>query len=618
MDAVLDGSVRRSLLQIAFIPKRKPLPHRPRGGTQNLPLAQAVGKYLERPYLNYPVGRRMTKQMIQSFVDYGIKTLEVHDEKPPRRQCVSTPIKDTCLLLDNDDVDVLVVADKPLSRPQPSEVGGASRRVETLATIQSAFIDDHGVPRVGGVYAKHHRSIDFAAFPVQPCQKAVEAEYVASSGDLTNPWNRSGVLRLTRVANQVDICIGLLPGSVDLPAIAYRLDLEDLVGDDPAVILSSDVKVPENGQYVEGGEILPKGKIGEVRRSFTMLRAVLDEHQKPALTSRTGRSLSAFQTNYFRPLQEMVELQNDMTVPMDDEFDPPPLVDPGSFMWKPMLEVSIDLAHALTEGEEIEGFKATPKLISDLVAGLGLKGDFGLHAEHSGVVKSIAPYAGSDDLVQITIDDETQLCPACVCLLKQVEAEPTGEDDVNQVRYVTRALEVGDNLDRGEWIGDWLPRRRYNLEQIVEHAGGHVSVIIGDFLAQSAVWPGQDGWAGPDVLFDLRYMSSLLTSSSAKDYFTANSAGEIKLFWDLRSADDLVTLDGEVILPPIRYTDWDNCLLSLGGVDFHFGEPNDAPPGYHWPGKPYNRSRNGSKKKKKNPKRVSSQTESSAASETPS
>jgi hypothetical protein len=61
------------------------LEHRwkPREGFRNAPPREAVGKYLERPYLHYTVGTRVTPSMMREFDHFGVKKVDIHDNPPP-------------------------------------------------------------------------------------------------------------------------------------------------------------------------------------------------------------------------------------------------------------------------------------------------------------------------------------------------------------------------------------------------------------------------------------------------------------------------------------------------------------------------------------------------------
>lgn len=56
---------------------------KPRAGYQTVSPKQAVGRYLERPYLHYSIGDRVRTSMLRDFEDFGIKEVDVHEEEPP-------------------------------------------------------------------------------------------------------------------------------------------------------------------------------------------------------------------------------------------------------------------------------------------------------------------------------------------------------------------------------------------------------------------------------------------------------------------------------------------------------------------------------------------------------
>jgi len=57
--------------------------YKPRKGFKTTHPRAAIGRYLERPYLNYSVGTKIRPSMMKNFKDFGIKTVDVHDDEPP-------------------------------------------------------------------------------------------------------------------------------------------------------------------------------------------------------------------------------------------------------------------------------------------------------------------------------------------------------------------------------------------------------------------------------------------------------------------------------------------------------------------------------------------------------
>lgn len=56
--------------------------YQPREDATELEPRKAVGKYLERPVLNYTIGTKIRKSMLQNFKDFGVSSIPVHDEPP--------------------------------------------------------------------------------------------------------------------------------------------------------------------------------------------------------------------------------------------------------------------------------------------------------------------------------------------------------------------------------------------------------------------------------------------------------------------------------------------------------------------------------------------------------
>ena len=73
-DYVQDDIVPYSVLEHAY---------KPREGFKTIAPRQAVGRYLERPYLHYSIGTKVRPSMLKDFDEFGVKTVDVHDEEPP-------------------------------------------------------------------------------------------------------------------------------------------------------------------------------------------------------------------------------------------------------------------------------------------------------------------------------------------------------------------------------------------------------------------------------------------------------------------------------------------------------------------------------------------------------
>lgn len=56
---------------------------KPRPGYQTVTPKQAVGRYLERPYLHYSVGDKVRPSMLRDLDEFGIREIDVHEEEPP-------------------------------------------------------------------------------------------------------------------------------------------------------------------------------------------------------------------------------------------------------------------------------------------------------------------------------------------------------------------------------------------------------------------------------------------------------------------------------------------------------------------------------------------------------
>jgi hypothetical protein len=57
--------------------------YKPREGFRSVAPKQAVGKYLERPYLHHSIGTKIRPSMLKDFEEFGVKQVDVHDDEPP-------------------------------------------------------------------------------------------------------------------------------------------------------------------------------------------------------------------------------------------------------------------------------------------------------------------------------------------------------------------------------------------------------------------------------------------------------------------------------------------------------------------------------------------------------
>ena len=57
--------------------------YKPRQGGRSTHPKGAVGSYLERPYLHYSIGTKIKPSMLPDFQEFGVKSVDVHQEPPP-------------------------------------------------------------------------------------------------------------------------------------------------------------------------------------------------------------------------------------------------------------------------------------------------------------------------------------------------------------------------------------------------------------------------------------------------------------------------------------------------------------------------------------------------------
>jgi hypothetical protein len=57
--------------------------YRPRAGSRDTGLSRAAGRYLERPYLQYSIGTRITPRVAADLKKAGYKNVLTHEDEPP-------------------------------------------------------------------------------------------------------------------------------------------------------------------------------------------------------------------------------------------------------------------------------------------------------------------------------------------------------------------------------------------------------------------------------------------------------------------------------------------------------------------------------------------------------
>ena len=466
---------------------------------------------------------------------------------------VTEPLKATQPIVDHREVEILMVLDRQIKDSRPR-----SKRIEILAILQKGFLDEDDSPSVGGFRPKCCKITDFTRGPVQPYQAAIRCP--GGPGDLKCIVGR-GMLRVRRIGDGIDICVGDFPKSKGSPIILYRLPVECFQGDNPSASVAGLETLPEHGQTVDL-RVVTKGEVlVTLHRTVTYMQARFDGLGQPLIETPRGKVLSAShgQRGYFALLNKINRLHNDLTLlPLEEQ---PMLVDPDTWAWGALFEFPREIAMHMTKLPE---FEITQALKSDFMEAIGPNGAFYLHADRSGVVADINPIAAQPHLLQIRFQDGgVQNVPASAVLWAEVL------DDAGEVSM--KMLSTGDKVTEGQCIGYPCAKVRYATWEMVEAVlEDNLYWMLEEFLRQSAIFAGEYGWKGPNVLVDWRYALPVISHAAL------DPEDRPLWHWDFREAVDYLDENGNIVPPPIRRSDAAALELSLRGILFFLGEPEDS------------------------------------------
>ena len=467
-----------------------------------------------------------------------------------RPKLIFDRLKEGQLIVDHRKVDVLMLSDRPIKDPRPK-----GKRIETLVTVQTGYLDEEGHPSVGGFHPLCHKVLDFTRGPVQPYQAAVTCHDI---GDLKCLPGRSGMFRVRRIGDWVDLCVGDFSKHKVTPVILYRLDQSLFQGGTPSVIVEGcDEKMPlENGQMIDIGPVKPGDTLLTLRSKVTYEQARFDNKGRPMIESPRGRVLPASlsQRPYFATLNWINRLHNDLTL-LPPEEQPEDLPVASQWAWGALVEFPCEVADQITF---LPGFEITQALKADFLKAVGPNGTLALYADKAGTIADIGPVP-EPHLLQIRYEDgHLQMVPVSALLC----VERNGTD---------KMLEPGDSIEEGERIGYPCSRLIFNTWEMVEATfGDNLHWIIGQYLQESSIKTGEHGWKGHGTLVDWRYALPVIEHASL------DGTDRPLWCWDFRAAADYLNDQGFLICPPITLTGSGELDLILNKITYFLGEPGQA------------------------------------------
>jgi hypothetical protein len=467
-------------------------------------------------------------------------SLAMNNGRNPGRNAM-TDLNGDCPFVPGPEVAVITMTDHPARFPNQWHF------IESRVLVNVGFIDEGGAPCVGGMRDMCRLRADFSKGPLMRGQQALKCD---SQGELVAP--RTGKLRVSRTGRWIDICVGRHSGKQN--TVAYRLAENLLFGDDPTAVLAFDLPaLPEAGEVIELDDVQKGDVLVTLTRRGQYFQAMF-ENNEPETQWPQGRVLPASRVEIFRVLNKMNLVQNDMTLlPHDWEF--------------PALIAFERCVRTTDDGERIDvdptslttlpGFTPSQALKDDFRKAVAPHGEFYLRAEQSGRVKAVEFLADQGHLLRLVFDNgQFQLVPSTATLYRVVEGS-------------VKPLEEGDEVVEGEILGDACPRVRYaSWELLEETLKDNLFWMLEEFMQSQAISHGVDGWTGAEILYDARYVASVLN-------FCAVGADKLpKWFWDLRQASEYFDPEtGAIMLPPVRYDSWDQLAVVVNGVQFDLNDP---------------------------------------------
>jgi hypothetical protein len=462
-----------------------------------------------------------------------------------------------------NEVAVVTLADHPARHPNQFHF------IESRVLVNVGFFDEGGAICVGGLDTQCALRADFSKGPLMKGQRAVRYEHV---GPLDAPF--TGRLRVVGCGKHVDICVGKhkvgVHGNTMHPTVVYRIDRKFFEGDKPKAELAYVLaELPESGQEVEVDDVQAGSTLVVLHEKCEYFGAqFVANTSEPLMDWPPGRILPASKVDLFRVLLAMNDFQNDVTLCVEEEK--PPSVDPSDWAFRAFVAFERRVFKKedhedLLENVDVDPLKLTQlpgwtinqALKDDFRYAVGPNGDFQLVADQAGTVTSIAEVPGAPHLTRIGLEGGAYiLVPATAVLYIPVEGG-------------VKELAVGDSITEGQPIGDVCQRMRYeSWEALAEVLRDNLNWMVDEFLYTTSICHGDEGWDGPEVLYDSRYVTSVLSFSAVTEH------NETKWYWDIRKATQFYDKDlNAIVLPPIRYDNWKQLEVSVNGILFDLDDP---------------------------------------------
>lgn len=487
------------------------------------------------------------------------------------RRTRSTEFKDRPFVLGRD-VAVISLSDHKAYHPTDWHV------IESRVLVNVGFFDEGGQICVGGLRSQCSLRADFSKGPLMRGQCAIQCEH---DGEVDSPV--AGRLRITGCGKFIDICVGehkVGPrGETKHHTIVCRIDRKLLEGANPAAELEVAMHdtLPASGEVIELGDVQAGECLLRLSRKCQYYKAKFDtDSETQELVPETqwppGRILPANRTDLFKVLLAMNGFQNDVVLSEKVE-DKPPAVDPAEWAFKAYVAFERRTVKDSQSGEVVEvdpfelmklpGWTPTQALKTDFLHAVGPQGDFQLVAEVGGTVTSIDEVPNSTHLLRISLDNgKYQLVPATANLYITKDAGGI------------KPLTAGDTIEEGMPLGDICQRVRYaSWDQLAELLKDNLYWMLDNYLYETCIGHGDDGWDGQEVLYDSRYVTPVLSYSSMDE------EGDTKWYWDLRKANQFYDKDlNAIVLPAIRYDNWQQLEVVVNGIAFDLSDPFSPQP----------------------------------------
>lgn len=446
------------------------------------------------------------------------------------------------LILDFNQIDFWFMWDRPVRGRR------CDHRVETVVSGETGFVDKQGTVRIGGDPYRNHSMYRFDEQPFQPCQ-AESADTFGKNQELKAP--RAGDLYVRRLGEEH---LDLLIGHKGKKYVAYRLPYRAV--ESGQVTLSYQGPMPEPGETVHGVDIpVAEGDviatIGDHDVYYT--KAIFPDEGWPQMLFKTDHILCAnkeFEFSLFNVMNyEMTELTRFFE---DAEVKHP--VNPNQWQIGIYFEFTTlqGLAHH-------SNFRVSTALQRDICDALGPRG---LNRSSS----SRTPGAGRREFLQIKADHTGEI----------VQVHETDGNGYIQIEYADGARQLVPSaaelqvqagpVNEGDVLGDYCRRDMYSWEQVERIFGSTLPFVVESFLLDWAIKPGEFGWDGPNFLVDARYTQCVVAELGVKD-----SRDRIVCKADFRAAADYVDPTVGIVLPPMRYPNWDEPHLNLWGIEVFLG-----------------------------------------------